>query len=122
MVLAELVAGGELVPRAELHPTDGIATLPHRLDGVRLNAGLAIGTAVLHEPSIVIRQVVADNPELELDRLNRATAEMHQASIACSPRPIWAMAASITTSSRPTACSPRIAAGSVAFARRSKAA
>jgi phosphotransferase system enzyme I (PtsP) len=79
MVLAELVAGGELVARAELHPTDGIGTLPHRLDGVRLNAGLALGTAVLHEPSIVIRQVVADNPEAELDRLNRATSQMHQA-------------------------------------------
>ena len=79
MVLAELVASGELVARAELHPTDGIATLPHRLDGVRLNAGLAIGTAVLHQPSIVIRQVVADNPELELERLNRATGEMHRA-------------------------------------------
>jgi phosphotransferase system enzyme I (PtsP) len=79
MVLAELVAGGDLVPRAELHPTQGIATLPHRLDGIRLNAGLAIGTAVLHEPNIVIRQVVADNPEAELERLNRATAEMHQA-------------------------------------------
>ena len=79
MVLAELVAGGELVPRTELHPTDGIATLPHRLDGVRLNTGLAIGTAVLHEPSIIIRQVVADNPELELDRLAHAIEEMHGA-------------------------------------------
>src|ERR1700735_5426177 len=79
MVLAELVAGGDLVARAELHRTDAIASLPHRLDGVRLNAGLAIGTAVLHQPSIVIRQVVADNPEVELDRLNRATAEMHRA-------------------------------------------
>jgi phosphotransferase system enzyme I (PtsP) len=79
MVLAELVAGGDLVPRAELHPTDGIVMLPHRLDGVRLNAGLALGTAVLHQTGIVIRQVVADNPELEQGRLNRATAEMHRA-------------------------------------------
>jgi phosphotransferase system enzyme I (PtsP) len=79
MVLAELVAGGALVSPNELHPTDGIGTLPHRLDGVRLNPGLAIGTAVLHEPSIIIRQVVADNPELELERLNRATGEMHRA-------------------------------------------
>ncbi|MGB8842758.1 MAG: phosphoenolpyruvate--protein phosphotransferase, partial [Aliidongia sp.] len=79
MVLAELAASGDLVAREELHPTDGIATLPHRLEGIRLNAGLALGTAVLHEPGIVIRQVVADNPELELDRLNRATTEMHLA-------------------------------------------
>jgi phosphotransferase system enzyme I (PtsP) len=79
MVLAELVAGGDLAARAELRRTDAVSALPHRLDGVRLNSGLAIGSAVLHEPSIVIRQVVADNPELELDRLNRATAEMHRA-------------------------------------------
>jgi phosphotransferase system, enzyme I, PtsP len=79
MVLAELVAGGDLVAPAELHPTDGIGTLPHRLDGIRLNAGLALGIAVRHQPSLVIRQVVADNPEQELDRLNRAAAEMHQA-------------------------------------------
>ncbi|MEA2753984.1 MAG: phosphotransferase system, enzyme PtsP [Aliidongia sp.] len=79
MVLAELAASGDLVARDELHPTDGIATLPHRLEGIRLNAGLALGIAVLHEPGIVIRQVVADNPELELDRLNRATSEMHLA-------------------------------------------
>jgi phosphotransferase system enzyme I (PtsP) len=79
MVLAELVAGGGIVSPSEQHRTDGNATLPHRIDGVRLNSGLAIGTAVLHQPSIVIRQVVADNPELELDRLNRATTEMHRA-------------------------------------------
>ncbi|HVJ53985.1 MAG TPA: phosphoenolpyruvate--protein phosphotransferase [Aliidongia sp.] len=79
MVLAELVAGGGIVSPAELHRTDGIGTLPHRMDGVRLNPGLALGTAVLHQPSIVIRQVVADNPELELERLNRATVDMHRA-------------------------------------------
>ncbi len=79
MVLAELVASGELVGREELHPTDGIATLPHRLEGVRLNAGLALGTAVLHQPSIVIRQVIADNPDQEHSRLDRAVDEMHEA-------------------------------------------
>src|SRR6202011_2892766 len=41
MVLAELAAGGELVMASELSPSDGIAVLPVRLDGVRLNAGLA---------------------------------------------------------------------------------
>src|SRR6185437_5630265 len=42
MVLAELVAGGNLIEPSELAPSDGIALLPVRLDGVRLNAGLAL--------------------------------------------------------------------------------
>jgi len=78
MVLAELVATGSLVDVEEQHPTQGIATLPHRLDGVRLNSGLAIGTAVLHEPAIVIRQLVAEDPEAEAVRLDAAIAEMQR--------------------------------------------
>ena len=78
MVLAELVAAGALVDVEEQHPTDGIATLPHRLDGVRLNSGLAIGTAVLHQPAIVIRQLVAEDPEAESLRLDLAIDEMQR--------------------------------------------
>jgi phosphotransferase system enzyme I (PtsP) len=79
MVLAELVASGELVPAEERHAVGGIATLPHRLEGVRLSTGLAIGTAVLHEPDIVIRRLVAENPAVELQRLEMALEEMHVA-------------------------------------------
>ncbi|HEV2674021.1 MAG TPA: phosphoenolpyruvate--protein phosphotransferase [Aliidongia sp.] len=78
MVLAELVAAGALVDVEEQHATDGIATLPHRLDGVRLNPGLAIGTAVLHQPAIVIRQLVAEDPEAESLRLDHAIGEMQR--------------------------------------------
>ncbi|HYM04085.1 MAG TPA: GAF domain-containing protein, partial [Stellaceae bacterium] len=66
MVLAELAASGEFVSPAERQPTNGIGLLPTRLDGVRLNSGLACGTAVLHEPRILIRQVVAEDPKAEL--------------------------------------------------------
>jgi phosphotransferase system enzyme I (PtsP) len=79
MVLAELVAGGNLIEPSELAPSDGIALLPVRLDGVRLNAGLALGAAVLHKPRIVIRQIVAEDPEAELERLRKAVAEMQSA-------------------------------------------
>lgn len=79
MVLAELVAGGGLVSRDELHPTEGIATLPHRLDGLRLNPGVAIGIAVLHQPSIVISQFVAEDPEAELVRLDVGIEQMQRA-------------------------------------------
>jgi phosphotransferase system enzyme I (PtsP) len=80
MVLAELVASGELVARAELAPSDGIAVLPVRLEGIRLNNGLAVGAAVLRETRIAIRQVVAEDPEAELERLRIAVTAM-QASL-----------------------------------------
>jgi phosphotransferase system enzyme I (PtsP) len=79
MVLAELAASGELIEPGELAPSDGIALLPVRLEGTRLNAGLAMGAAVLHEPRIVIRQVVAEDPEAELERLRKAVGEMQSA-------------------------------------------
>src|SRR6202047_5372765 len=50
MVLAELAASGELVSPVELQPSNGIGLLPVRLDGVKLHAGLAVGTRILHEP------------------------------------------------------------------------
>jgi phosphotransferase system, enzyme I, PtsP len=79
MVLAELAASGELVSPVELQPSEGIGLLPVRLDGIKLNAGLAIGIAILHEPRVVVGQVVAEDPEAELDRLRRAVAAMQSA-------------------------------------------
>ncbi|OSQ42723.1 phosphoenolpyruvate--protein phosphotransferase [Thalassospira sp. MCCC 1A01428] len=72
MVLAEMVAGGELVNRDELIPADGIALLPLRLSGARLAPGIGKGIAVLHEPRIVIDRMVAEDPQEELTRLREA--------------------------------------------------
>ncbi|MDP2698408.1 phosphoenolpyruvate--protein phosphotransferase [Thalassospira sp.] len=72
MVLAEMVAGGELVSRDELVQTDGIALLPLRLSGARLAPGIGKGIAVLHEPRIVIDRMVAEDPDEELARLREA--------------------------------------------------
>ncbi|MBF0373303.1 MAG: phosphoenolpyruvate--protein phosphotransferase [Alphaproteobacteria bacterium] len=79
MVLAELVAGGELVPRDEIQAVEGNALLPTRLEGIKLNGGIGIGVAVLHKPRITIRQLVADDPEVELERLRHALAGMRSA-------------------------------------------
>jgi phosphotransferase system, enzyme I, PtsP len=79
MILAELVASGELVNPLELQPTEGIGNLPIRLEGVRIHGGLALGAAVLHAPRILIRHVVAENPQAELQRLRRAVTAMQQA-------------------------------------------
>ncbi|MGH7088922.1 MAG: phosphoenolpyruvate-utilizing N-terminal domain-containing protein, partial [Stellaceae bacterium] len=79
MILAELVASGELVNPLELRPGVVSGLLPIRIDGIRIHGGIAIGAAVLHEPRIAIRQVVAENPQIELQRLRRAVAQMQQA-------------------------------------------
>src|ERR1700690_69606 len=79
MVLAELAASGELVSPNELVPGDGIGLLPVRLDGVRLNPGLALGTAVIHAPRVLIRQVVAEDPQAEIARLRSAVTGMQSA-------------------------------------------
>jgi len=79
MVVAEMIAGGELVGREELLPADGIGLLPLRLDGIAFNQGIAMGQAVLHEPRIVVEKLVGEDPERELDRLKEALDGMHSA-------------------------------------------
>src|SRR5213082_1037300 len=79
MIVAELAASGELVNPLEMAQSRSGASLPVRLDGIRLNPGLAIGPAVLHEPRIVIRQVVAEDVPAEEERLRDAVAAMQEA-------------------------------------------
>src|SRR5437763_6425826 len=79
MIVAELAASGELVNPLEMAQSRSGASMPVRLDGIRLNPGLAIGPAVLHEPKIVIRQVVAEDVIAELVRLTEAIGEMQAA-------------------------------------------
>lgn len=79
MVVAELVAAGELVNAQEISSGGDAALLPTRLEGISLNRGLAMGMAVLHRPQLTIRQLVAEDPDRELDRLREALAGMHSA-------------------------------------------
>ncbi len=76
MVLAELLASGELVSPEELIPGDGNALLPLRLEGVTLSPGLAQGIAVAHSSAIRLQNLVAEDPEREVQRLTAALAEM----------------------------------------------
>ncbi|MBL8674558.1 MAG: phosphoenolpyruvate--protein phosphotransferase [Rhodospirillales bacterium] len=72
MVLAELVAAGDLVNPNEIKQVDGIGLLPVRIEGVQMNGGVAIGRAVLHEPRIFITKVVAEDAKAELARFGEA--------------------------------------------------
>ncbi|MCK6453138.1 MAG: GAF domain-containing protein, partial [Alphaproteobacteria bacterium] len=78
MILAELAASGELVSRVPAGPLQG-PSMPLRLTGVRICAGVALGRAVLHQPSVAIKRVVAEDPETELKRLREAVAGLHDA-------------------------------------------
>src|SRR5579864_1106567 len=79
MVLAELAASGDLVSPSEVGHGEGVGQAPVRLDGVRLNPGLAVGTAVIHAPRLLIRTVVAEDPQAEVARLRTAVASMQSA-------------------------------------------
>jgi phosphotransferase system, enzyme I, PtsP len=72
MVLAEMVAAGNLVSPNEVQQVDGLGLLPLRIDGVQLTTGVAIGRAVLHEPRIVIQRVVAEDVGAEQKRFEEA--------------------------------------------------
>ncbi len=76
MVLAEMAAGANLVSADELRQADGIALLPLRLPGVKLNGGLGMGLAVPHEPRVVVKRLIAEDVPLEVERLDAALAGM----------------------------------------------
>jgi len=78
MIVAELVASGELVNPHEMAESRGGASLPMRLGGLRLNPGLAVAPALLHEPHVVIRHIVAEDIDTEERRLRDAVAAMQQ--------------------------------------------
>ena len=79
VVLAELIAGGDLVGPSEQITAEGNAILPLRMTGIRINSGIAVGEAVLHQPRVEIPAMFADDPDAEEKRLNAALSEMQDA-------------------------------------------
>src|SRR6201996_6774735 len=72
MVLAEMVAGGELVTEGALKDVEIAPHRPERLKGVRFAEGLAYGVAVLHEAPVAPEQLLADDIGAEELRLKAA--------------------------------------------------
>ena len=71
MVLAEIVASGEL--QSIVEPGETIAVRrPLALHGEILAEGIGLGHAVLHEPRVIIKNFVADDPAGETTRLDEA--------------------------------------------------
>ena len=75
MVLAEMFASGEMediaIPGADLD-----VNRPVHLKGVGFAEGIALGHVVLHEPRVVVTQLIAEDVEHELRRLEAAMASL----------------------------------------------
>jgi phosphotransferase system enzyme I (PtsP) len=78
MVLAEMVAGGELIAEEELKGVEIAPHRPERLKGVRFSDGLAFGVAVLHEPPVAPSQLLSDDVSAEEIRLKTAVAALQE--------------------------------------------
>jgi phosphotransferase system, enzyme I, PtsP len=75
MVLAEMIASGELssISRPGAEP---VAHHAIQITGTSLAEGIALGYVVLHEPRVVITNVIADDAARELKRLDAAIARL----------------------------------------------
>ncbi|MFI4973571.1 MAG: phosphoenolpyruvate--protein phosphotransferase [Caulobacterales bacterium] len=76
MVLAEMVAAGELLGQTELKDVEIAPHRPERLKGQRLADGLAIGVAVLHEVAVAVGQLLSEDAAAEEVRLKTAVTAL----------------------------------------------
>ena len=77
MVLAEMIASGELSALAQPGAEPAARHSLHK-SGAILSDGIALGHVVLHEPRIVVTQLMAENPAIELERLDLALDKLQK--------------------------------------------
>lgn len=75
MVLAEMIASGELSALAR-PGAEPAARHSMKVSGTSLGDGIALGHVVLHEPRVVITNVIADDVQREGKRLDAAIATL----------------------------------------------
>ncbi len=74
MVIAEMIAGGELSGSGEgLEP---VGRRPAHAFGGALSEGIGLGHVWLHEPRVVVKTFIAENTDSELKRLDTALANL----------------------------------------------
>lgn len=74
MVLAEMVATGDLLSREELKDVEIAPHRPERLKGAKFADGLAFGVAVLHEAPVAVGRLLSEDVAAEEVRLAGAIA------------------------------------------------
>ncbi len=72
MVLAEMVAAGDMLSREELKDVEIAPKRSERLKGTKFADGLAFGVAVLHEPPVAVGRLLSDDVPAEEARLTGA--------------------------------------------------
>ncbi|WP_102868980.1 phosphoenolpyruvate--protein phosphotransferase [Pseudovibrio exalbescens] len=75
MVIAEMVAAGELEAIAQQGTTIDLVR-PLHLKGVPLSDGVGLGHVVLHEPRVVITNLIAEDADAEKERLDGAVQRL----------------------------------------------
>jgi phosphotransferase system enzyme I (PtsP) len=78
MVLAEVVAQGVLFNVAELDEPELSPDKPRKFGGEGLAEGVAVGHVVLHEPRVKVERMIADDPSVELARLEEAIGKLRE--------------------------------------------
>ncbi|MGF7158502.1 phosphotransferase system enzyme I (PtsP) [Rhodoligotrophos appendicifer] len=76
MVLAEVIASGELENIAADVEVDVAHVRSHHIKGEALADGIALGHAVLHEPRVIVTNLIAEDIPAEMLRLNTSIAEL----------------------------------------------
>jgi len=76
MVLAEVVAAGDLIDLQELDEPNLARRRPFHIAAASFSEGIALGHAVLHEPRIHVTKLIAEDVDLELNRLEQAVYEL----------------------------------------------
>ncbi len=76
MVLAEMVAVGDLLSREELNDVEIAPRRSERLKGTRLADGLAFGVVVLHEAPVAAGRLLSEDVPAEEKRLSTAIAAL----------------------------------------------
>jgi len=87
MVLAELVAGGDVISPQEASFGQDSEALPQRLEGLSLSPGLAQGIAILHRQRVTIDRMLSDDPAHESERVREAVAAVQGQLDAIMERP-----------------------------------
>lgn len=78
MVIAEMIATGELGDVSAVRENDPRNIHPHHARGTPLAEGIALGHAVLHEPRVTVNRIIAEDIATERDRLAAALEELRK--------------------------------------------
>lgn len=76
MVIAEMIASGELAKLAATPATGLDLARPMHVEGTAFADGVGLGYVVLHEPRVVVTNLIAEDPEQEIQRLESAISAL----------------------------------------------